>query len=91
MEELLEVPLGRVVPRRARQLIDEALADTRVVLVNGARQAGKSTLVRLAGAAIGAEWQTLDAESSPPRSIGGPGRIRRWAVPDGDRRDPAGP
>ena len=29
-------------------LLSEALADTRVVLVNGARQAGKSTLTRLA-------------------------------------------
>jgi uncharacterized protein len=28
-------------------MIDEALADTRVVTINGARQAGKSTLARL--------------------------------------------
>jgi hypothetical protein len=33
-------------PRRAAQAVRDALADTRVVLVNGARQAGKSTLVR---------------------------------------------
>jgi len=33
----------------------EAMADTRVVLVNGARQSGKSTLVRLVGAAVDAE------------------------------------
>jgi uncharacterized protein len=39
-------PLG-LVPRKARQLVDEALADTRVVTLNGARQAGKSTLARL--------------------------------------------
>jgi predicted AAA+ superfamily ATPase len=32
------------VPRRAAGLITEALADTRVVVVNGARQVGKSTL-----------------------------------------------
>jgi uncharacterized protein len=43
-------PLG-LVPRKARQLIDEALADTRVVTLNGARQAGKSTLARLAAQA----------------------------------------
>jgi hypothetical protein len=36
-----------LVPRKARQLIAEALADTRVVTSNGARQAGKSTLARL--------------------------------------------
>jgi predicted AAA+ superfamily ATPase len=37
-----------LLPRRAQTLVSEALADTRVVLVNGARQAGKSTLTRLA-------------------------------------------
>jgi uncharacterized protein len=36
-----------LVPRHARSLVTEALTDTRVVLVNGARQAGKSTLTRL--------------------------------------------
>lgn len=40
--------LPDLVPRHAQSLISEALADTRVVLVNGARQAGKSTLTRLA-------------------------------------------
>jgi predicted AAA+ superfamily ATPase len=38
----------RLVPRHAEALVSESLADTRVVLVNGARQAGKSTLTRLA-------------------------------------------
>lgn len=36
-----------LVPRKAQQLIADALADTRVVTINGARQAGKSTLARL--------------------------------------------
>ncbi|MGQ4598377.1 DUF4143 domain-containing protein [Nocardia sp. R6R-6] len=31
-------------PRRAAELVEEALADTRVVIINGARQTGKSTL-----------------------------------------------
>ncbi len=31
-------------PRRAADLVIEALTDTRVVVVNGARQVGKSTL-----------------------------------------------
>lgn len=39
-----------LIPRRAEGLVREALGDTRVVLVNGARQAGKSTLTRLAAA-----------------------------------------
>jgi predicted AAA+ superfamily ATPase len=42
------VELPGLVPRHAESLVLEALADTRVVLVNGARQAGKSTLTRLA-------------------------------------------
>jgi predicted AAA+ superfamily ATPase len=44
------VELPGLVPRHAESLVTEALADTRVVLVNGARQAGKSTLTRLAAA-----------------------------------------
>jgi len=39
-------PIGRLVQRHAEQAIREALQDTRVVLVNGARQSGKSTLLR---------------------------------------------
>lgn len=37
-----------LVPRKAAALVAEALADTRVVTLNGARQTGKSTLARLA-------------------------------------------
>ncbi|MEV6983717.1 ATP-binding protein [Sphaerisporangium sp. NPDC051017] len=35
------------VPRRAADLVTEALADTRVVVINGARQVGKSTLAEI--------------------------------------------
>lgn len=42
------IELAGLVPRHAESPLTEALADTRVVLVNGARQAGKSTLTRLA-------------------------------------------
>lgn len=38
---------GDYLPRRAAGLIREALGDTRVVVVTGARQAGKSTLAEL--------------------------------------------
>ena len=41
---------SRLVPRQAESLVAESLADTRGVLVNGARQVGKSTLTRLAAA-----------------------------------------
>jgi uncharacterized protein len=40
-----------LVPRKAGDLLTEALSDTRVVTLNGARQAGKSTLARLAAQA----------------------------------------
>lgn len=40
-----------LVPRRAESLVAEALTDTRVVTLNGARQAGKSTLARIAARA----------------------------------------
>jgi uncharacterized protein len=53
-------PVGRILPRRAALAVEEALTDTRVVLVNGARQSGKSTLVAQLGAARGAEWRSLD-------------------------------
>lgn len=36
-----------LVPRQAENLVREALADTRVVTLNGARQSGKSTLARI--------------------------------------------
>lgn len=38
---------GDYLPRRAAQLVLDALEDTRVVVVNGARQVGKSTLAEL--------------------------------------------
>ena len=36
----------RLIPRRARALVETALEDTRVVLIAGPRQAGKTTLAR---------------------------------------------
>jgi predicted AAA+ superfamily ATPase len=51
---------GQLLPRHVERVIREALTDTRVVLVNGARQAGKSTLVRKIGSDLGASWHTLD-------------------------------
>lgn len=41
-------------------VVNEALDDTRVVLINGARQVGKSTLVAQVAAERGMEWFTLD-------------------------------
>ncbi len=54
------MPRPGFVPRRASAAIAAALADTRVVLVNGPRQAGKSTLVRAVAGERAAEWRDLD-------------------------------
>lgn len=54
------MPPASFIPRRASSAVAEALADTRVVLVNGARQAGKSTLVRRIAGDVAAEWRDLD-------------------------------
>lgn len=73
-------PIGRILPRRAATAVDEALADTRVVLVNGARQCGKSTLVTQIGNDRGAQWRSLDragtrqaAEYDPTEFVAGDG------------------
>lgn len=48
-------------PRRAQRSLSDALADTRVVVINGARQTGKSTLARIvAAASTGSELRFLD-------------------------------
>lgn len=48
-------------PRHAQRSVLAALADTRVVVINGARQTGKSTLARLVAAGFpGSELRYLD-------------------------------
>jgi predicted AAA+ superfamily ATPase len=50
-----------LLPRHAQRSAFAALADTRVVVLNGARQTGKSTLARIAAAAFpGSELRYLD-------------------------------
>ncbi|MFF5080482.1 ATP-binding protein [Actinoplanes sp. NPDC000266] len=50
----------QLIPRHAAAQVGEALADTRVVLISGARQAGKSTLVRVVAGDRLAERRDLD-------------------------------
>lgn len=52
--------LGGVLPRHAETAVTDALADTRVVLINGARQSGKGTLVRKIAKGKAGEWRDLD-------------------------------
>src|SRR5262245_6198351 len=48
-------------PRHARRAVTTALTDTRVVVINGARQTGKSTLAKLVMAEFpGSELRYLD-------------------------------
>jgi len=53
--------LSELLPRRANENVRAALADTRAVVINGARQTGKSTLARLIMEGFsGAELRYLD-------------------------------
>lgn len=65
-------PLGEVLPRRAFAIAQEALEDTRVVIINGARQSGKSTLAAQLGAAADADWRTLDDPPTRQAAIADP-------------------
>jgi predicted AAA+ superfamily ATPase len=60
------------VPRHAASAVSEALADTRVVLINGARQAGKSTLVRAVAGERAAEWRDLDLPQDRQSAVADP-------------------
>lgn len=65
-------PLGKVLPRRAETAVEEALSDTRVTLVTGARQCGKSTLVRLLAKGRAGEWRNLDTPAARQAAIADP-------------------
>jgi uncharacterized protein len=60
MAHVPQSPIGRILPRHATAAIEAALADTRVVLINGARQCGKSTLAGEVASTRAAEWRSLD-------------------------------
>jgi len=65
-------PLGRLLARHAEASVIEALADTRVVLVTGARQSGKSTLVGLVAKGRDGEWRNLDTATTRRAAIADP-------------------
>ncbi len=65
-------PLGKLLARHSEAAITEALADTRVVLVTGARQSGKSTLVGLVAKGRDAEWRNLDTAVTRQAAIADP-------------------
>src|SRR6266568_98793 len=65
-------PLGKLLARHSEMSVSEALADTRVVLVTGARQCGKSTLLGLVAKGREAEWRNLDAAATRQAAIADP-------------------
>lgn len=80
----------RLIARHAESLVIEALEDTRVVLINGARQAGKSTLTRLAaGRTRNVATRLLDDTTTlavlPGRDLAGPDRFIDAAFAHGPR------
>jgi uncharacterized protein len=65
-------PLGKLLARHAETAVTEALVDTRVVLVTGARQSGKSTLVSVVAKGRDAEWRNLDTAATRQAAIADP-------------------
>lgn len=62
-----------LIPRHAAELVIEALTDTRVVAVNGARQVGKSTLARaVADARSGSTIRLLDDDATMRAALDDP-------------------
>jgi predicted AAA+ superfamily ATPase len=62
------MPQARLVARHAQRAVEAALADTRVVVVLGARQVGKSTLLEQVASAEGAGREVLTLDSQPVRA-----------------------
>ena len=52
------------IQRHIERSVRRALADTPVVLLNGARQTGKTTLARAIAKGSGAEYFTMDAAAT---------------------------
>lgn len=68
--------IGRWIERRVR----EAMSDTPVVLLNGARQTGKTTLARELAARTGAQYFTLDDSATLALAGGDPTGFIRGLV-----------
>ena len=74
-------PLGHILERHASRAVTTALSDTRVVLVNGARQCGKSTLVAELAEGMGAHWFSLDRADTLQAAQRDPSAFVRAANP----------
>jgi predicted AAA+ superfamily ATPase len=81
MPAIPQSPLGRILARHATVAVTDALADTRVVLVNGARQCGKSTLIARIGSEHDAQWRSLDHAATRQSAAYDPTEFVRSADP----------
>lgn len=72
MVRVKPTPLGKLLARHSEASVTEALTDTRVVLVTGARQCGKSTLLSLVAKGREAEWRNLDTPATRQAAIADP-------------------
>jgi len=71
-----------VIQRNIQNSIRRALSDTPVVLLNGARQTGKTTLVQELAATSGSQYFTLDDVATLGLAVGDPsGFIRNLTGP----------
>ncbi|MDR0849507.1 MAG: ATP-binding protein [Propionibacteriaceae bacterium] len=72
MVQVPRSPIGLILPRHIASRVDEALNDTRVVLINGARQSGKSTLVSQIAHERKAIWRSLDHGATRQAALNDP-------------------
>ncbi|MFI7544185.1 ATP-binding protein [Actinoplanes sp. NPDC049599] len=66
------MPGRNLIPRHVAAQVDAALTDTRVVLISGARQVGKSTLVRVVAGDRLAERRDLDRAQDRAAALADP-------------------
>ena len=71
-----------MIPRHIKKSIETAMTDTPVILLNGARQTGKTTLSQAIAARSGAQYYTLDDYATLAFAAGDPaGFIRNLSGP----------
>ncbi|SPL92420.1 ATPase [[Actinomadura] parvosata subsp. kistnae] len=69
---MASTPMREFLSRHAERAVVEALDDTRVVLVNGARHCGKNRLVGRIAKGRAAEWRDLDSTATRQAAVEDP-------------------
>lgn len=65
-----------MIRRNIQDSVQRAMADTPVVLLNGARQTGKTTLAQALAAKSGAQYFTLDDAATLALAAGDPAELK---------------